>query len=126
MTSVRAQVPGRLIVDVPFDFSAGTSKLKSGSYTVRKINATTLSIRSEDGTKSVLISSALTIDSARSKNGLRLVFNRYGDDYFLSQVWLTEENGKLVFPSKQEIRMAHQSELAKTEPAKIEIAIRTQ
>lgn len=124
-TSVNAQVPTRLVVSVPFDFTAGKSRLKAGTYTIHKTNATTVSIRSGDGSKTVLVSSPLAIDAARSKGGLRLVFNRYGGDYFLSQIWLTEENGKLLYPSKEETTAANRSELAKNiDSSKVEVAIR--
>jgi len=70
-----------------------------------------LSLRSEDG-KQTIVNAPLTVGSRDSKGGARLVFNRYGDSYFLNQVWLTTEIGQQLFPTKSESK-ARDRQLAK-------------
>jgi hypothetical protein len=36
----------------------------------------------------------------------RLIFNRYADDYFLSEMWWAGENGRKSMPSKREAELA--------------------
>ncbi len=127
IASVNAQTLGRAEVNVPFDFSAGTAKLKAGNYIIKKLSGNALAIRSADGKTAALISAPLTIGSRDSKAGERLVFNKYGEQYFLSQIWLTVDNGRQLFPSGSETKIAHESKLAlnKSRPQRVEIAVRT-
>lgn len=121
IASVSAQMPQSVQVNIPFDFAAGKATLKSGAYTIRRTSGNALTIKSADG-KTVLVNAPLAIGSRDYKAGARLVFNRYGDQYFLSQVWLSPDSGRQIFTSGAEARAAR--ELAKTnaKPERIEIA----
>jgi hypothetical protein len=68
----------------------------------------------------------LTIESRNYKGGQRLVFNKYGDQYFLSQVWLSVDRGRQLFPSGTERNAAREYSLANNnaKPERFEIAIR--
>jgi len=111
VAGVQAQRPTGVEVNLPFDFTAGKATLKAGRYHIRKLSGEVFSIRSEDG-KQIIVNAPLTVGSRDSKGGARLVFNRYGNDYFLTQVWLTQEIGHQLFPTKSESR-ARDIELAK-------------
>jgi len=74
---------------VPFEFTVGTRALPAGDYTVDTMSSSgILVVRSESGGSDA---SALTLSISGAKAGARsqilLVFHRYGDRYFLSQVW---------------------------------------
>lgn len=126
IASVNAQTSGRVEVNIPFDFSAGTAKLKAGSYQIKKVSNNALAVRSIDGKTTAIVNSPLTIDSRNYKGGERLVFNKYGDQYFLSQVWLTVDTGRQLFTSGAEARAAREYKLANknAKPERLEIAIR--
>ena len=126
MTSASAQTTGRVEVKIPFDFTAGKATVKAGTYKIRKISESYLSIRSLDGKTSVLVNAPLTIGSRDSKAGQRLVFNQYGDHYFLSQVWLSAEVGRQIFTSSAEEKAAREYKLAHKDgkPQRVEIATR--
>ncbi len=124
IASVSAQTPRSVEVNIPFDFSAGKTTLKAGAYIIRRTAGNALMIRSTDGKKSVLVNAPLTIGSRDSRSGERLVFNRYGNQYFLSQVWLSIDSGRQLFPSKAEINAGNEYRLAKAKPERVEIAIR--
>jgi hypothetical protein len=87
-------------VDVPFQFSDGTSVFPAGKYSIRPIGANTdagISITSEDG-KVYGLHMCFNAEVTSPKNETALVFNRYGDQYFLSQVWTAGETVGLQLP----------------------------
>src|ERR1700741_1844946 len=124
IASVNAQTPSRIEVNVPFDFSAGKTTLKAGAYSIKRKSATILSVRSADGKTTVLVNAPLTIGSRDSKAGERLVFNQYGDQYFLSQIWLTVDTGRQLFTEGMEKKAARGYLLANNnaKPKRVEIA----
>ena len=127
VVTAQAQTPTKVLVTVPFDFSAGKAELRAGKYSIKQFNRGALSIKSADGTKTALINAPLTLGAQAAKGGERLVFNRYGNDYFLSQVWLSVDTGRQVYPSAREKRVAREFELAhnNAKPERVEIVIRT-
>lgn len=127
VASAQAQIPARLEVNVPFDFTAGKQTLKAGTYSIRKLSGNALVIRSDDGTKTVLVSAPLTIGSRDYKAGERLVFNRYGEKYFLTQAWISVDSGRQVYPSALEQKTAREFQLANSnaKPQRVEVAIKT-
>jgi hypothetical protein len=127
MANVQAQTSGRVEVTVPFDFSVGKATLKAGAYTVKTLPGNALAIRSADGKTTALVNAPLTIGARDAKAGQRLVFNQYGDQYFLSQVWLTVETGRQLFTTRQEEKAAHSYQLANNgaKARRVEIATRT-
>ena len=76
---------------IPFPFYMGKTVLPSGSYTVDSRTGGTLIFRSADGKTGALILSN-TVQSRVSQVPARLVFHRYGSQYFLSQVWTGDSN----------------------------------
>jgi hypothetical protein len=80
----------RLGANIPFDFSVSGEKLPAGKYWIKRAplgNGDTLvQISSADGEENItrLTIPVFTINPA--KEGM-LVFHRYGDEYFLSEIW---------------------------------------
>src|SRR5688572_19752375 len=87
IVSVQAQTTSGE-VNIPFDFMAGKSHVKAGTYVVKQRAGNVLAISNHDGKTVALINAPLTIGSRDAKSGVRLVFNQYDTEYFLSQVWL--------------------------------------
>jgi hypothetical protein len=115
MASTRvAQAQELLAVNIPFDFVAGNTQLPAGEYTVRDsapTHAIILISRKDSATSAFLVTNAAV--SAEPQSESKLVFNRYGERYFLSQVW-TEGNsqGRQLLKSGREKEM---SQIAKNE-----------
>lgn len=126
MTSVSAQTTGKVEVKIPFDFTAGKATFKAGTYSIKRVSNNSVAIRSLDGKTTKLIDAPLAIGARDSKAGERLVFNQYGDQYFLSQVWVEADSGRQLFTSgaekkaAQEYKLAHNNE----KPLRVEIAAR--
>ena len=83
-----AQAQEPLVVNIPFDFVAGNTHLPAGEYAVQVSGPTgsMILISRKDATASAFIgtnAAASIAPQAQSK----LIFNRYGDRYYLSQVW---------------------------------------
>ena len=123
--SAIAQFPTGAEVKIPFDFAAGKANLKAGTYIVKRGSGSTLQIRSADGTQTVLVNAPLTIGSRDYKAGERLVFNRYGDQYFLTQVWLTVDQGRQLMPTKAETAASRELARRSLTPQRTEVAVRS-
>jgi len=76
-------------VDIPFDFMVGGKTLPGGTYTFAQPTITrgVLLIRSLDGHESVLVLTQSVQESRTPSDETKFVFTRYGDQYFLAQVW---------------------------------------
>ena len=82
-----AQSTEPLRVNVPFDFIAGNRTLPAGQYSVSHIvNAQALAIQPLTTSQGVLVITN-RIESPRGNQVGRLVFHRYGDRYYLGEVW---------------------------------------
>lgn len=126
LATVSIQAQSRGEVSIPFDFYAGSKKMKAGAYVVKPMTGNMLAIRKADGKVTALVNAPLTIGERDSKAGQRLVFNKYGDQFFLSQVWLRVDTGRQLFPSKEETKAAREYDLAHqtAKPERRDIAIR--
>jgi hypothetical protein len=85
--SVHAQQRQLLTVTVPFAFTAENSSLPAGTYTVSTLPPyNMIKVQSADGQKVAMIPAIPSPTSAESER-TKLVFDRIGNQYFLSQVW---------------------------------------
>jgi len=85
---VNAQLSRGLVAKVPFDFAAGYKSFPAGEYRVFSGPAQGIvSVRSLDGKTSGFVTSQRA-ESLKAPAKSSLVFNRYGDQYFLSQIWV--------------------------------------
>jgi len=80
----------KLTVDIPFDFSVSEQKLPAGKYWISRAQEssgdTVVQVQSVDG-HSVANRFSIPIVTFKTKNRGELRFHRYGDQYFLSEVW---------------------------------------
>lgn len=124
-TSVYAQSDMRLKVNIPFEFSVREKILPAGEYIVSQIARDTLLIRSVDCSASDMFLTTPT-QAGTTPNQSALVFNRYGDQYFLSKVWTAENyiGCELSKPHAEEELVRARSALAKsaTERSNVSIA----
>jgi hypothetical protein len=93
VTGVQAQAPSKVEVNIPFEFSAGAKTLPSGVYTIKRLSGNYLTLRRVDGKSAVILNAPLNLTSDEDK-GERLVFTKSGDDYYLSEIWLTTDTGR--------------------------------
>jgi len=76
--------------NIPFDFAFGEKKLSAGEYSIGRVLSSsgdaTLSIADGNGRAKAFILSQAAV-RLNATNKATLVFHRYGDEYFLVQVW---------------------------------------
>ncbi len=94
VVSVQAQAPSRVEVNIPFEFSAGKTTLKAGVYSVKRMSGNLISLRNTEDKSSVILNAPINLTSNDTEAGERLVFNKDGDQYLLSQLWLTVDTGR--------------------------------
>lgn len=86
-TSVYAQSKTLISkVEIPFDFSIRDKTLPAGVYRVERIFQDALLIRSEDR-QEVCVSLTMPVRAKEIPETGRLLFRRYGETYFLFQIW---------------------------------------
>ena len=100
VTGVQAQASSKVEVNIPFEFSAGKTTLQPGVYSIKRMSGSYLTLRSADG-KSVILNAPLNLTSIDPQSVERLVFNKYDDQYYLSQIWLTADTGRELIVRKK-------------------------
>lgn len=104
---------GPIQVTIPFDFTVGSKLFTPGEYVVRpNLTHAVLAIQSVDG-HSAAMALTLPLQAINKRGRARLVFNRYGDRYFLSQVWANSSQGRELTPSPAERELIAKSRSTK-------------
>ncbi len=102
--------------NVPFAFHVGNELMPAGQYQVSHINSRDmLLIRSVEDKQVIVMHS---VPSGKYANDTaKLVFHRYGDTYFLRQVWIPNFSANELFQSKAEKEYA--SRWSRPEPTAV-------
>jgi hypothetical protein len=82
-TGAIAQQPA-LRADIPFGFTVGNTWMPAGEYTISSPLRQVVQVRSADLAKIATIVSSQSFNESGS--GSKLVFDKYGDQYFLRHV----------------------------------------
>lgn len=72
--------------NVPFDFMVGDRSLPAGEYTIRALDQEIEAWYDPNG-RGLFIVKTLPMGAEDELGSTKLVFRRYGDQYFLVQVW---------------------------------------
>jgi hypothetical protein len=92
--------------NVPFDFTVGNKVLPPGTYRIQSQwkSGPTIVIKNHD--KPISVMTLVDQDGARSKTGGKLIFHKYGDQYFLSEILCDSADMNVALhPSKAEKRV---------------------
>ena len=101
---------------VPFDFTVGRTHMPAGTYEISPLSRAAILIRDRKTAKSVL-SLFNSEEPGRADSTPKLVFHRYGDKYFLSQVSRGNGGAVMQLPTsklEEEVRIAGRSVPQKT------------
>ena len=85
--SAHAQTVRLVMANIPFNFTVKDKTLPAGEYTVEPIQvggAPALRIQSRDGRITVLVPARYS-KAGESKAEPKLIFNRFGEQYFMAQ-----------------------------------------
>ena len=90
----------RLVASIPFSFNVGKTNLPAGKYTLTVLNPTSdrrvLQIRSANGRSSAMVITTGVIGNVAET--AKLVFERYGNDYFFAQAQMAGDSTSLAAP----------------------------
>lgn len=96
--------------NVPFDFVVDNATMPAGAYSIQSINdgigSPTLLIRGT-AKKAMRLVGSDAAESVKAAETSHLLFHRYGDTYFLVQVWMQgEQHGREFRKSRREAEVA--------------------
>ena len=106
VASANAQLSNPIRAKIPFDFNVGEKKLPAGKYTFSRLSGfsdnSALSVSGEDASAHVF-QSTFEASVLTPKDDATLVFHRYGDQYFLEQIFAGgEQEGRQLPESRSE------------------------
>jgi hypothetical protein len=91
-------------VNIPFDFSVSDKTFPAGVYSVTRVNQEKVMLRlsSEDGGEAIHVVT-IPVQAKESPKTAKLIFRRYGETNFLSQIWESDEiQGRQLLKSRTE------------------------
>lgn len=108
-SKANAQIVGDLEANIPFQFHVGNTKLPAGEYRIHVLDdsdLTIMEISSKDGSASALFQ-VQGVEANNTPTKSELIFNRYGNHYFLAQLFdQGEPSGSQVPESRYEKAMS--------------------
>jgi hypothetical protein len=105
----------RMKAAVPFEFIVNGSTLPAGQYTIQSFGTAdgrTLLVRNANVDRKTTVN-GIGLESLEPAKETKLVFHRYGNRYFLAQVWIAGSEGGQEFPKSH-----REAELAKDYPSR--------
>ena len=116
--TIFAQVENRPLMKatIPFSFTVYNQTLPAGVYFVVTVTPErSIRLASADGKHSAVVNDLPNYTSEPSLNS-RLVFNKYGNEYFLTQVWTKGETvARNPYVSKRAMELAQSGSRPGTE-----------
>ena len=119
-----AQADPRLTANIPFDFEMANQKFAAGEYQVidHSLHAYILVQNNEDNKSAMAIGNTIKLGGVEPKDA-RLVFNKYGDRYFLSEIWHPAISRQLL-KSRNEKALVTSTLITTVKPERIVIVAR--
>jgi hypothetical protein len=123
--STRAQATYGVRADVPFDFIVGDKTIPSGHITVHGMSAAhggPLAIRNLDQ-GDLAMRAGRSVLGTDDSDQCKLVFHKYGNRYYLAQIWIPGYHAWEVMKSKEERSLEREMRLVKNfKPALVTLA----
>lgn len=120
--SVSAQSNSHLMVNIPFDFAAGKAQFKAGDYFVSRSSESILVLRRIHDRTDTLVFAPNKLQRPDTNLLGKLVFHRYGNEYFLAEVWTNRNTiGRSINKSGAERRLAQQLAKVKMHAELVEV-----
>ena len=110
----QAQDQPKIKATIQFNFVVGSNELKAGEYVIQQFGSPgsqSLQFRSEDGNVEQT-GFTVPLETNEIGNHKRLVFHRYDDQYFLSQVWFAGNHGREFIAGAREKKVATEKSTA--------------
>jgi hypothetical protein len=106
-------------VNVPFAFETVHQHFAPGVYTIRLETPNLVAIEGASSSGFLLTQAGGNLQSATKS---KVVFRKYGDQYFLGEIWIAQKTGHLnLIKSSAEKKLQHPR--SNTEPAGVALAM---
>jgi hypothetical protein len=126
-TGAQAQEPGAPIrASIPFAFMVGGRTLPAGNYEIERVtqDQSGLVIRNVNNKHEHIVFETEPMEGRRIARHNVLVFNRYGDDYFLSEVVTAgEQTDRELAPSHAERTLRREMAKNQAQPETVTVAL---
>lgn len=120
---VHAQARTVADATIPFEFAIGKDKMPAGKYQVVRVAPNLLRLETAD-MKTIKNTLVYAVSAANAPEQGRLVFHRYGSQYFLANCWLANTNsGFQLVTSKAEKKTMTMVAARSPEAAGVEVAL---
>jgi hypothetical protein len=124
---VQAQMPGVPIrASIPFDFMVRGKTLPAGDYWIERVgdDPSNLILKNVNNKHENIVFETEPEQGRRIARHNVLVFNRYGDDYFLSEVVTAgEQTGRELAPSHAERALKREMAQNQAQPETVTVAL---
>ncbi len=107
-----ANLSATIRAEIPFDFTVGNETFSAGKYRIAKLNPTGATVIQNTETKKSQAFQVFNGKTGRGNQTVKLVFNRYGNQYFLNQIWDGSERNMELVKSKAERELKKTNHLA--------------
>lgn len=118
-TMVYAQEVHKLTADIPHSFTVSGAQLPAGKYDFDLSGTThrSVTVRSQDGKEAAtgMIVTGIAAEQGRPAEP-RLVFDNFGGQYILAEIWFPGHDGFLISGFKNDAE--HKHEAVKAAPSK--------
>jgi hypothetical protein len=117
LASTQTHAQQAAVANIPFEFQVGNKTMPAGEYKVQRAQSSNDGLELLQRTDSSASIFALTerIDGTGMNTDPKLVFHCYGNECFLSEIWLGSTSGRQLSPSRREreaSRAAAENEMA--------------
>lgn len=82
-----AAVTLQIRAEIPFDFSIGSKRMPKGEYSIETVNDSGGILRIRSVKKGKAINFTVIRGKMLEKPKSKLIFHRYGEQYFLARIW---------------------------------------
>jgi hypothetical protein len=99
---------GVVKANIPFNFIVDKTQVPAGEYRFQSLGTTNSALAIESSDRSLLkMFLPIACESSQPQTTTKLVFHRYGDQYFLAQVWTAgTTRGSELYQSEREKEVA--------------------
>src|SRR5437016_7066724 len=97
----------RMGATVPFDFTVGNHQLPAGEYDMQTLASGVVKLYNSETHDVLIFNTGRLSNPVRNSASGQLIFHKYGDDYFLSEMWWAGSlDGFQPIQSKRERELA--------------------
>ena len=122
LATVSAYAQTRMVTaNIPFNFAVGRTSLPAGAYTIRSLGLSSRVIAIQNPDRNLTnVVLPLPCISTEAQERTKLVFHRYGDQYFLAQIWTAGNHMGNELPKSR-----RETEVATDNPAQNVVVVAT-